>query len=113
MAAASDLCAFINASPSPYHVVAEAERRLVAAGFTKLSESAAWDVRPGGKYYATRSQSAFIAFAVGALHTPASPLTIAAAHSDSPCLRVKPVSTLSKAGYLSIGVEVRQWGGGR
>jgi aspartyl aminopeptidase len=110
---ASDLVSFINASPSPFHAVAEAERRLAAAGFARLSErDAKWDVAPGGKYYVTRNQSAIVAFAVGGKFVPggASGLTIAAAHTDSPCLRVKPVSTLTKAGYLSLGVET--YGGG-
>ena len=108
---ASDLCAFINAGPSPFHVVAESARRLDSAGFTRLSEaSPAWDIQPGAKYYVTRGQSAFIAFAVGEAYVPGNGFTITAAHSDSPCLRVKPVSTLTKAGYLSVGVET--YGGG-
>ena len=108
---ASDLCAFINAGPSPFHVVAESARRLESAGFARLHESAPeWDIKPGSKYYITRGQSAFIAFAVGEAFVPGNGYTISAAHSDSPCLRVKPVSTLTKGGYLSVGVET--YGGG-
>jgi len=110
--AARDFVEFVNESPSPYHAVAAVERRLVAAGFEKLSERAeAWDVRPGGKYYVTRNQSAYVAFAVGGKYVAGSGgFTMAAAHTDSPCLRVKPVSTLTKSGYLSVGVET--YGGG-
>ena len=32
---AEDLCAFIDASPSPFHAVATAATRLEAAGFTE------------------------------------------------------------------------------
>ena len=86
-AAASDLLAFIEASPSPYHAVAEAERRLQAAGYRRLSErEAAWPVRPGGLYYTTRNQSAIVAFAVGGKASlgGGAALTVVAAHSDSP-----------------------------
>lgn len=108
---ANDLVNFINASPSPFHAVAEAERRLVSAGFTRLNErESKWSVVPNGKYYVTRNQSAIIAFAVGGKYTSSNGFTIAAAHTDSPCLRVKPISTLTKAGYLNLGVET--YGGG-
>ncbi len=108
---AADLCAFINAGPSPFHVVQESARRLERAGFTRLSEaSPAWDLQPGSKYYVTRGQSAFLAFAVGEAYVPGNGYTITAAHSDSPCLRVKPISTLQKGGYQSVGVET--YGGG-
>jgi aspartyl aminopeptidase len=108
---AADLCAFINAGPSPFHVVAESARRLDAAGFQRLSESTPdWNLRPGKKYYVTRGQSAFLAFALGEEFVPGNGYTITAAHSDSPCLRVKPVSALQKGGYHSVGVET--FGGG-
>ena len=109
--AALDLISFINASPSPYHAVLESVNRLERAGFTRVSEKEPhWTVTPGGKYYVTRGQSAFVAFAIGEDFAPGNGLTMSAAHSDSPCLRVKPKSTLEKGGYLSLGVET--YGGG-
>jgi aspartyl aminopeptidase len=110
--AADDLVSFINASPSPFHAVDEAARRLTAAGFTRLDErDLKWNCTPGGKYFVSRNQSALVSFVVGGKFDGSSGgFTIAAGHSDSPCLRVKPISTLSKAGYLSVGVET--YGGG-
>jgi aspartyl aminopeptidase len=108
-AAASDLISFINSSPSPFHAVDEAARRLTLAGFSRLDErDLKWDCLPGGKYFVTRNQSALVSFVVGGKFNngkSSSGFTIAAGHSDSPCLRVKPISTLNKAGYLSVGVE--------
>ncbi len=103
--AARDFIDFVNASPSAYHAVAECERRLIAAGFKKLSEKEVWDAKPNGLYYTTRNQSAVVAFAVGGNYKQGNGFTVAAAHTDSPCLRVKPISTLKKAGFISVGVE--------
>ena len=41
-AAALDLGAFVTASPSSFHAAREAARRLSAAGFTELVETAPW-----------------------------------------------------------------------
>ena len=106
---AADLISFINSSPSPFHAVDEAVRRLTVAGFSRLDErDIKWECVPGGKYFVTRNQSALVSFVVGGKFNnsgSSSGFTIAAGHSDSPCLRVKPISTLNKAGYLSVGVE--------
>ena len=59
---AKDFLKFVEASPSPYHAVDEAISRLAAAGFKRLSEKEVWadSVKPGGKYYVTRNQSALV-----------------------------------------------------
>ena len=36
------LCRYLEASPSPYHAVAEPRRSLEAAGFKPLDELARW-----------------------------------------------------------------------
>lgn len=102
---------FVNASPSQFHAVDRTVTDLVAAGFTQLSEKDAnWNVQPKGKYFYTRNQSSIVAFVVGAKWTPGAGFSITAAHTDSPVLKLKPVSKLVKSGYLSVGVE--PYGGG-
>ncbi|KDE05131.1 hypothetical protein MVLG_04473 [Microbotryum lychnidis-dioicae p1A1 Lamole] len=109
---------YVNASPTPFHAVAEAVSRLEAVGFTRLSEKDAWDqgdkIRPGGKYYVTRNQSSLIAFAVPEYkkedeHKPRG-MSIVGCHTDSPRFIVKPVSRREKLGFAQVGVET--YGGG-
>ncbi|KAK4106655.1 peptidase M18, aminopeptidase I [Parathielavia hyrcaniae] len=103
---------FVNASPTPYHAVSSAASLLEDAGFTKLKERDSWAsiVKPGGKYYLTRNGSSVVAFAVGARWKPGNPIGMVGAHTDSPCLRLKPVSKRTANGYLQVGVET--YGGG-
>ena len=60
----------------------EASRRLVAAGYEKLSERAEWDLRPGGRYFFTRNASTVVAFAVGTAYRPGNGFHMLGAHTD-------------------------------
>lgn len=102
----ADFLAFLNEAWTAYHATAEARRRLLAAGFTELDESIpTYDVKPGGKYFFTRNMSAIAAFAVGGAYTAGDGFVILAAHTDSPCPKLKPVSKSSKAGFLEVGTQ--------
>ena len=89
---ASGLVEYLNASPTAFHSVAESVRRLVAAGFTELSERQPWSVAPGGRYCFTRNASTLVAFAVGHRAAPGAGFVVVGAHTDSPCPKLKPVS---------------------
>ncbi|KAG7133472.1 Aspartyl aminopeptidase like protein [Verticillium longisporum] len=92
---ALDFIDFVNASPTPYHACANAAARLEKAGFSKIKERDSWasTLRPGGKYYLTRNGSSIVAFAIGKKWRPGNPVGMIGAHTDSPCLRIKPDST--------------------
>ncbi len=107
---ASKLVDYINESWTPWHAVAEASKRLLAAGFEHISETAEWNLKPGGKYFFTRNMSTVVAFAVGEKYAPGNGFYMVGAHTDSPCLKLKPVSKSSKAGCLMVNVET--YGGG-
>lgn len=110
--AGHELLSFINASPTPFHAVDSVKQRLEKAGFKGLDEKDSWSNRcvPGGKYYLTRNASTILAFAVGKKWRPGNPVAMIGAHTDSPTLRVKPVSKKESNGFMQVGVET--YGGG-
>lgn len=110
--AGHELLSFINASPTPFHAVHSVKQRLEKAGFTGLEEKDSWSNRcvPGGKYFLTRNASTILAFAIGKKWRPGNPVAMIGAHTDSPTLRVKPVSKKESNGFMQVGVET--YGGG-
>jgi aspartyl aminopeptidase len=104
-AQADALIHFLNASPTPFHAVATAVDRLLAAGATQLDEKEPWSLSPGQTAFVTRNGSSLIALRVPQdLSRPR--FRIAAAHTDSPCLKLKPRAPESPANYRQWGVEV-------
>ncbi|MDG1311931.1 MAG: M18 family aminopeptidase [Porticoccaceae bacterium] len=100
------LGAFLDASPTPFHAVSSMSKLLEETGFTGLDESQPWALTPGAKHYVTRNGSSIIAFVVGSEPLAKSGMRLAGAHTDSPCLMVKPQPEINKAGYFQLGVEV-------
>ena len=101
---AAGLCAFVDASPSPFHACAEAGRRLEAAGFSLLAETDAFPTERG-RHYLIRGGS-LIAWSSERAGGPATPFRVVGAHTDSPNLRIKPQPDLARAGWQLLGVEV-------
>jgi len=99
----ADLLAFLRASPTPFHAVAEGARRLTAAGFTQLDETARWDRLAPGAYQVTTTGTNLIAFVLPEARTQ---FRIVGAHTDSPNLRLKPSPEYTTEGYAQLGVEV-------
>lgn len=108
--AASDFVKFLNKAVTPYHAVDECISLLKNSGFNELKENEEWSLEPAHKYYLTRNKSTIIAFSVGGKFRPGDAVAMIAAHTDSPCLRVKPISKLCSANFLQVGVST--YGGG-
>ncbi len=102
-----ELMDFLAASPTPFHAVHQMARRLMEAGFQQRPETDTWRVEPGGRYFTTRNDSSIIAWTMPArIPLPESGFRMAGAHTDSPCLKIKPRPESHKKGYLQLGVEV-------
>jgi aspartyl aminopeptidase len=103
---ARDLAAFIDASPTPFHAVREAARRLEAAGFRELIEADPWTIAPGDLRFVIRGGSTLLAFVVGTESPARAGYRMIAAHTDSPNLRIKPNADRGSRGYAQVGVEI-------
>lgn len=97
---------FLKQSPTPFHAVTQISNILEKAGFIRLSESDAWNLQKRHRYFVTRNDSSVIAFTLGSSNLPETGIRMAGAHTDSPCLRVKPQPEIVNKTYLQLGVEV-------
>jgi len=96
----SDLQRFLDASPSPFHAVAEAARRLGEAGYAEIDERTAATAERG---YVIRDGS-IVAWA-GVDAGSDDGVRIIGAHTDSPNLRVKPRPDLARVGTRQLALE--------
>lgn len=110
---ADALIAFLNASPSPFHAVAAAARQLSDLGAVRLDEKQPWSLEAGRTYWVERNRSSLVALRLppgrGDAAGPgdaALRFRIVAAHTDSPCLKLKPRAPDPSANYRQWGVEV-------
>ncbi|XP_015882310.3 probable aspartyl aminopeptidase [Ziziphus jujuba] len=106
----SDLLNFLNASPTAFHAVDEAKKLLRSIGYEQVLERENWKLEAGKKYFFTRNHSTIVAFAIGKKFVAGNGFHIVGAHTDSPCLKLKPISKVTKSGYLEVGVQT--YGGG-
>jgi len=108
---ATEFLDYLNESCTAFHAVAASKKRLLEAGFTFLSERDNWDLTAGGKYFFVRNDTTVVAFTVGSsVAESTAAYTMLGAHTDSPCLKIKPVATLMKSGSLMINTQ--PYGGG-
>lgn len=95
------LLGFLDASPTPYHAVANMAGMLENAGFVYLDERDAWALQKGGRYYTTRNGSSILAFT----YTGGNDYIMMGAHTDSPNLKLKPSPVIKGSGTVKLGVE--------
>ncbi|CUB02417.1 M18 family aminopeptidase [Marinomonas fungiae] len=100
------LLSFLDDSPTPFHAVTTMKRELLAAGYQALDEQEEWVISEAGKYFVTRNDSSIIAFTTPTLDFAHQGFRMIGAHTDSPCLKLKPNAHVERFGYHQLGVEV-------
>ena len=103
---AKEMLDFITKSPTCFHAAANIGELLGKAGFRELKENEEWKLKRGGRYYTKRNDSSIIAFAIPAEENDIRGFHMAAAHSDSPCFKIKEKPELTvEEHYLRLNTE--------
>ncbi len=98
------LRSYLDASPSPFHAAAGAASALTDTGFVELGEAGDWNELPAAGF--VRRGGGIVAWRT-AVDAPAhAPFHLVGAHTDSPCLRVKPRPDRVVEGWRQLNVEV-------
>lgn len=97
---------YIYNSPTPYHATKNAKILLSENGFVELHEKDTWDIQGNSKYFVSRNDSSIIAFKTPTDNLVSNGFRMAGAHTDSPCLKIKPHGEINFQNYLQFGVEV-------
>lgn len=99
-----ELLDFIADSPTAFHAAKNAAEMLEEAGFIRLDEKKPYDVKAGSSYYVVRNSSAVIAFSIPSSSPEG--ISIIAAHTDSPCFKIKENPEISSGEtYTTLNVE--------
>lgn len=102
-APAAELCRFIDASPSPFHVVRTASEELLSAGFRRVEETDAWPGGPGRRF--VQRGGSLIAWITPEGAPASTGFRVVGAHTDSPNLRVKQRHDLRFEGLGVVALE--------
>ena len=101
------LLQFMDASPCNFLAVNTMRTILKKNGFIEkhLDEEMKW--KPGEKFFVTKNDSAIFAFKIGKKKPVDTGFKIIAAHSDSPCFRIKPNAEIpTEGGIVKLNTEV-------
>ncbi|MCB9763338.1 MAG: M18 family aminopeptidase [Alphaproteobacteria bacterium] len=105
-ASAQGLIDFIAASPTPYHCVQEAVRRLTRAGWVEQDEALPFEAAPPGDRRFVRRGGTLVAWLAGTGAPAEAGFRVLGAHTDSPNFRIKPTPEYVSEGYVQWGIEV-------
>ena len=99
-----DFIKFTDRAMSAYHSVAAVKEALDKEGYEAVPFNGKLSLKKGGSYYMDIYGTTLIAFTIG--KRPSGRLHIAAAHTDYPCLKIKPSPESTGDGYAKVNCIV-------
>ena len=106
MTTTEQLFELLTEGTSPFHVVENVEKQLKEQGFLALEFDKAWELKQGNKYYVNHHGSTLFAFTLPKEKKEDGMIRIAAAHTDFPCIRIKPNPEVRNEAYGQVNVEM-------
>lgn len=94
----------LQESVTAFHTVQCVKQQLLDCGYHELEYGVPWNIRQGEGYLIAPYPSMIVAVNVGTLHEQ-SPLRLAVAHTDFPCLKIKPHPECAGKYYVRMNVE--------
>lgn len=101
-----NLFSYLTASPTAFHAVTRIREQLTSDSYSELKENDFWKLKKGKPYFVIRENGAIVAFVLGTEEDVSQGFRMVCAHTDSPCLQVKPRPEISKNSLLQLGVEL-------
>lgn len=103
----NSLTDFLDKSVCNFCAVETIKDILDESGYQELDMRDKWNIQKGAKYYTIKNNSAIFAFNVGDESPAETGFKIIAAHSDSPCFRIKPNAEIKcEKGLIKLNTEV-------
>ena len=101
------LLEFLDNSPCNFLAVDTVKKILTANGFNEKKIDDKMTAKAGDKFFFTKNDSAIFAVIVGKKKPADTGFKIIAAHSDSPCFRIKPACEIpGEGGIMRLNTEV-------
>ena len=100
------LMEFLDNSPTPFHVVLNMITHLSKYGYDELDLRESCEHPFSSSFFITSNNSSIIAFKKGKKRIEDSGIRLVGAHTDSPCIKIKPCPEIQKYGLLQLGVEI-------
>ena len=103
----SSLLSFLDSSPCNFLAVDSVRNILTNNGFSERSLNSKFNLKQRAKVFFTKNDSAIFAISLGKKSIAETGFKIIAAHSDSPCFRIKPNAVIkAENGIIKLNTEV-------